>query len=257
MKINGIQMLDGSVVENLTIASGSSFPPAIAAGELFYKTGASPGLYAYNGSSWIIQGGSSGGGGGASSLPGEVKLVAFSSGAPGNWLICDGQGISATRWPELFAAIGTTYGGNSTTFNIPDLRNRVPMQVGTGTLGVAVALGGKGGTSTNNLSFVITSAQMPTHKHTAVGTMLASNDLGQTSEPIANGWLGINTTTANAQPNLYTSETIDGISRLADGTVVVDIENAGESTPVDLAIPAVLPAYVGMNYIIYAGTEVV
>lgn len=248
-------MLDGSVVENLTIASGSSFPPAIAAGELFYKTGASPGLYAYNGSSWIIQGGSSGGG--ASSLPGEVKLVAFSSGAPGNWLICNGQGISATRWPELFAAIGTTYGGNSTTFNIPDLRNRVPMQVGTGTLGVAVALGGKGGTSTNNLSFVISGAQMPTHKHTAVGTIISSNDPGVTSEPISNGWLGVNASDATAQPYMYALDIETGTTRLADGTVLVDIANAGESAPVDLAIPAVLPAYVGMNYIIYAGTEVV
>lgn len=42
----------------------------------------------------------------------------------GRWLFCDGREISRTDYPELFEAIGTTYGeGNgTTTFNIPDRR---------------------------------------------------------------------------------------------------------------------------------------
>ena len=42
----------------------------------------------------------------------------------GRWLFCDGRELSRTDYPELFEAIGTTYGeGNgTTTFNIPDRR---------------------------------------------------------------------------------------------------------------------------------------
>lgn len=42
----------------------------------------------------------------------------------GRWLFCDGRELSRADYPELFEAIGTTYGeGNgTTTFNIPDRR---------------------------------------------------------------------------------------------------------------------------------------
>ena len=42
----------------------------------------------------------------------------------GRWLFCDGREISREAYPDLFEAIGTTYGeGNgTTTFNIPDRR---------------------------------------------------------------------------------------------------------------------------------------
>jgi microcystin-dependent protein len=46
--------------------------------------------------------------------------------APTGWLACDGQGVSRTTYADLFAAIGTTWGAGdgSTTFNVPDLRDR-------------------------------------------------------------------------------------------------------------------------------------
>lgn len=42
----------------------------------------------------------------------------------GRWLFCDGRAVSREAYPDLFEAIGTTYGeGNgTTTFNIPDRR---------------------------------------------------------------------------------------------------------------------------------------
>lgn len=42
---------------------------------------------------------------------------------PDGWLYCDGTAISRTTYPQLFVAIGTTYGAGdgSTTFNLPDL----------------------------------------------------------------------------------------------------------------------------------------
>lgn len=42
------------------------------------------------------------------------------------WILCDGQEISRTRYADLFALIGTTFGDgdHSTTFNVPNLSGR-------------------------------------------------------------------------------------------------------------------------------------
>lgn len=52
--------------------------------------------------------------------------------APSGWLLCQGQAVSRTTYAELFAVIGTAFGkGNeSTTFNVPDLREAVPKGTG-------------------------------------------------------------------------------------------------------------------------------
>lgn len=55
MRIDGIQLREGSSVTNMVIASGSAFPSSPNTGELFYRTdGANKGLYVYEGSnsSW-------------------------------------------------------------------------------------------------------------------------------------------------------------------------------------------------------------
>lgn len=43
---------------------------------------------------------------------------------PGGWLTADGAVVSRIQYPDLFSAIGVTYGNGdgSTTFNLPDLR---------------------------------------------------------------------------------------------------------------------------------------
>ncbi len=59
--------------------------------------------------------------------PGLIGYFATSTPPSSYWLICDGRAVSRTVYANLFAKIGTTYGaGNgSTTFNLPDLRDRV------------------------------------------------------------------------------------------------------------------------------------
>ena len=49
--------------------------------------------------------------------------------APTGWLICDGTLLSKTTYPELFNAIGYSFGGEDggSTFGLPDLRGRVPV----------------------------------------------------------------------------------------------------------------------------------
>ena len=51
---------------------------------------------------------------------------------PQNWLLCDGREVSREVYSELFAIIGTTWGAGdgSTSFNLPDLRNRMPVGAG-------------------------------------------------------------------------------------------------------------------------------
>lgn len=60
-------------------------------------------------------------------IPGEVKLWAGVD-APAGWAFCYGQAVNRAENPKCFLALGTTYGvgDGSTTFNLPDLRGRVP-----------------------------------------------------------------------------------------------------------------------------------
>jgi microcystin-dependent protein len=66
---------------------------------------------------------------------------------PTGWLLCDGRSYTQSTYPSLFAAIGTTYGGGSGIFNVPDYRGRTVIGVGSGTGGNASAhaLGEEGG----------------------------------------------------------------------------------------------------------------
>lgn len=54
---------------------------------------------------------------------GAVMAFARNS-APSGWLECNGNAISRTLYPDLFAAIGISFGAGdgSTTFNLPNLR---------------------------------------------------------------------------------------------------------------------------------------
>jgi len=53
---------------------------------------------------------------------GSVIFYAASSFTePVGWLICDGRSVAGATYPQLSAAIGTLYGGDSTNFNLPNL----------------------------------------------------------------------------------------------------------------------------------------
>lgn len=44
----------------------------------------------------------------------------------GNWLLCNGQAVSRTQYPALFAVIGVSFGSGDgvSTFNLPDYRGK-------------------------------------------------------------------------------------------------------------------------------------
>lgn len=52
-------------------------------------------------------------------------LLRPTTGAVSNHLLCDGATLNITQFPDLFAAIGTTFGGDGvTTFQLPDYGNQ-------------------------------------------------------------------------------------------------------------------------------------
>jgi microcystin-dependent protein len=94
---------------------------------------------------------------------------------PSGFLACNGAEVSREEYNNLFAVIGVTYGsGSSTTFNLPDLRGRVPVGLDTEQTEFD-ELGANGGEKTHTLS----SGELPvidlSHSHaeiTATATLI-------------------------------------------------------------------------------------
>jgi microcystin-dependent protein len=93
-----------------------------------------------------------------------MQMYAGSTAPNSDWLICDGSAVSRTTYAALYAVIGTNFGtgDNSTTFNVPDMRSRMPIGVGTGTGLSARTLAQTSGTETHTIA----SGNLPTHTHT-------------------------------------------------------------------------------------------
>lgn len=103
-----------------------------------------------------------GSGGYTQTVPaGSVTMFAGAA-APAGYLLCDGTAVSRTTYAGLFAAIGTTYGAGdgSTTFNVPNLKGRVPIGLDS-TQASFDTLGETGGANT----VALTEAQLPAHTH--------------------------------------------------------------------------------------------
>jgi len=67
-----------------------------------------------------------------SGFTGEIKMWSTTT-PPTNWLICDGSAISRTTYATLFGVVADSFGGGdgSTTFNLPNFKNRVPIGLDT------------------------------------------------------------------------------------------------------------------------------
>lgn len=119
----------------------------------------------------------------AYAAPSGAVLPFAGANAPSGWLLCFGQAVSRTTYAALFAALGTAYGAGdgSTTFNLPDLRGRVPggkdnmggtaaNRLTTGGSGVnGATLGAVGGAETH----VLTLAQLPSGAIATGGSTIA------------------------------------------------------------------------------------
>lgn len=80
---------------------------------------------------------------------GEIRIVAFDF-APRGYAFCDGQLLPISQNTALFSLIGTTYGGDGrTTFALPDLRGRFPLNSGNGPGLTNRLVGERGGDEVN------------------------------------------------------------------------------------------------------------
>jgi microcystin-dependent protein len=110
----------------------------------------------------------------------EIRIFSFSY-APRGWAFCNGQLLPINQNQALFSLLGTTYGGDGrVNFALPDLRGRVPIHMGSHTLGE------RGGEQAHTLSI----AEIPTHTHlfsvnSAVGGAAANATQGA---PGGNYW---------------------------------------------------------------------
>lgn len=119
---------------------------------------------------------------------GEIRLGGWTF-APTGWALCNGAVLQITQNTTLFNLIGTTYGGNGqTTFQLPDLRGRVPIHHGT-VSGDVFNMGQAGGIE----SVTLAPLHLPSHAHgvavnSAAGTTgtPASNYLGAAPASLGN-----------------------------------------------------------------------
>jgi microcystin-dependent protein len=154
---------------------------------------------------------------------GEIRMFGGSF-APLNWALCSGQLIQISQYQELFALIGTTYGGDGfQTFGLPDLRGRFPVHQGVGG-GQTVVMGQSAGTEAVQL----TPGQMPVHTHQLSGSSMASSQ-----------------SPANAVPAEWGSAQYSTSSPAAASLLPSAVGVAGGSAPHENRSP-----YLAVNYII-------
>lgn len=143
-------------------------------------------------------------------VPAGALMPYAGSTAPSGWLLCYGQSLSATAYPDLFAAIGYTYGGGLGSFNLPDLRGRTV--AGKDNMGGTSAnrltglsggvdgdvLGGTGGEEAHTLTI----AEMPAHTHTITAALVTDNtESGQGDREPSNTNLTTNPTGGDGAHN--------------------------------------------------------
>lgn len=82
--------------------------------------------------------------------------------APTGYLLCDGAAVSRTTYSGLFAILSTLYGvgDGSTTFNLPNLKGKIPVGLDAAQTEFDVQ-GEAGGAKTHTLAI----SEMPAHTH--------------------------------------------------------------------------------------------
>ncbi len=108
----------------------------------------------------------------------DIKIVGFNF-APRGWAHCDGQILPINQNQALFSLLGTTFGGDGrTTFGLPDMRGRAPLNQGQGPGLSTRNFGSKAGQN----EVALTVAEMPPHTH----QLNASSDSATAATPGGN-----------------------------------------------------------------------
>ncbi len=111
---------------------------------------------------------------------GTIRLFAGPY-APANWAFCNGQSLSTTQYPKLFALIAYTYGGSGTSFSVPNFANSIALGAGPAATGTNYVVGDDGGSTMT----ILNGGNLPAHTHMVSGTlsMPKNADSSSTSDP--------------------------------------------------------------------------
>jgi microcystin-dependent protein len=135
---------------------------------------------------------------------GEIRIFAGNF-APAGWAFCQGQLLPISEYETLFNLIGTTYGGDGqSTFQLPDLRGRVPIHQGSG-----FVLAQPGGVE----QVTLTTQQMAAHPHTVQATTNSNTASLPGGNFLASG------------PDIY------DLNKAGDATMAPAISSTGGSQP--------------------------
>ena len=170
---------------------------------------------------------------------GSVSFLFSHAALPEGWLYAEGQTVSKVTYPDLFAAIGYSVGGSGNNFQVPDLRNLIPIGAGS-----VVAMGASAGSFEKTL----TTGQLPAHSH-AVTEATHVHGAGSLKVSVPTGL-----TTPGSADALLRANAIDGgaLDLSASGSTAGTTTNAttnetGQGAPVNI-----LPPVFGLRAIIKA-----
>jgi microcystin-dependent protein len=90
------------------------------------------------------------------SQTGFITMYPAGATIPDYWLLCDGQTVSKTTYPDLFDLIGYDYGGSDDNFTIPDLNTCIV---------VGTASASNIGTISGSSNVTLDINNFPSHSH--------------------------------------------------------------------------------------------
>lgn len=170
--------------------------------------------------------------------------------APTGYLLCNGSAVSRSTYAALFAVVGTTFGSGdgSTTFNLPDYRNRFP--VGAGTTYSANSTGGSADAIAVSHTHTGTTDSNGAHQHLVVASVGNTGAPGPGTGPTVDASNSVSAFGWSANSESYilagTSGPNAGLSNSAGAhTHTFTTGSAGSS-----GTNANLPPYLGIYFII-------
>lgn len=224
---------DLTLATALPVASGGTGAATLAANNVLLGNGTSavqevaPGssgnILTSDGTTWVSSGAA------PAVLTGSLLMWATGV-APSGYLLCDGTAVSRSTYAALYAVVGDTFGAGdgSTTFNLPDYRDRMP--VGAGTTYSAADTGGSA------------DAIVVSHTHTATSSVTDPGHLHGSS-------IFRNTGSSFQQPGGTESPTSFSFTNTDSATTGITVSTS-LSTEGSSGTNANLPPYLGIYFII-------
>lgn len=183
----------------------------------------------------------SGGGGSGISVPiGGVIMWTSTLTTPDNFRICDGRALSRYTYSDLYSVIGTSYGSGdgSTTFNLPDMRNRFPIGQEQSGSSIAFGVGKEGGSQKHTL----TKSELPSGVSGSfrISDHVVTNGGSYSQILDANG---VFSSSSNVNNRVYINSNYDVSNTTSINQVDFSLGGSGNSFDI-------IPPYLSFNFII-------